>query len=223
MNILEELYKYQDCKYAEFIARLTPTVDPASIIGVRVPQLRKLAKEFSKEAEVAAFLEALPHKYYEEDLLHALIISLNKDYASTIKELNDFLPFIDNWAVCDILSLASFKKRPATLLEDIKNWICDEGCYTCRFGIRMLMNYYLDDDFKKEYHDLVAKVKSEEYYVQMMIAWYFATALAKQWDATLPYLDRGILDPWVRNKTIQKACESFRISLNNKEFLRALK
>lgn len=223
MNVLEELFCLRDAQYAAFTARLTPTVAAENIIGVRVPQLRKMAKAFAKKEGAETFLKALPHKYYEENLLHALLINLQKDYDSSLAQLAAFLPYVDNWAVCDTLSPLSFKKRPALLLADIEKWIGSKECYTCRFGIRMLMNYYLDSAFELSYHDLVAGVKSEEYYVRMMVAWYFATALAKQWDLTLPYLTKGILDPWVRRKTIQKACESFRLSAEQKRLLRELK
>jgi 3-methyladenine DNA glycosylase AlkD len=194
-----------------------------SFIGIRVPMLRKFAKEFTKEAECEEFLHQLPHEYYDENMLHGLLISEVKDYEECIQLTDCFLPFVDNWAVCDIMSPKVFAKYKKELLAKIKTWSKSSHVYTCRFGIGMLMSHYLDKGFKAEYLEIPASVRSEEYYVKMMIAWFFATALAKQWDATIPYIEQRRLAPWTHNKTIQKAIESYRITLEQKEYLRTLK
>ena len=223
MNITEQLFSMQDEKYKLFNCKLIPTVDPDTMIGVRVPMLRKLAKELNGTTEAQAFLSELPHKYYEENNLHAFLIALTKDYDNCIAELEQFLPYIDNWATCDGLSPKVFKKHLPELLEHIKVWIASEHTYTVRFAIGMLMQFYLDDAFDKQYTDLVAAVQSEEYYVNMMRAWYFATALAKQYDTAVMYLENQRLDVWTHNKTIQKAIESYRITDEQKQYLRSLK
>ncbi len=210
-------------KYAEFQAKLTPSVDAGKVIGVRMPAVRKLAKEFFKEEEHYAFMKALPHEYYDENLIHAQLIAQIKDYEECVKELEKFLPFVDNWAVCDTMSPKVFKKHRPQLIEKIREWSSSEDTYTCRFGIGMLMAHFLDDDFLEEYLEIPASVHSEEYYVNMMLAWYFATALAKQWDAAVIYLTEERLDRWVHNKTIQKAVESYRITDEQKTFLRTLR
>jgi len=223
MNITERLLSMQDEAYKQFHCKLMPTVNPDTVIGVRVPMLRKLAKELYGTAEAEAFLSELPHKYYDENNLHAFLIAQIKDYNSCIAEVERFLPYINNWATCDGLSPKIFKKHLPELLEHIKVWLASDETYTVRFAIGMLMQFYLDDAFDLQYSDMVAAVKSEEYYVNMMIAWYFATALSKQYAAVLPYLENHKLDIWTHNKTIQKAIESYRITDDQKKYLRGLK
>lgn len=222
-EITAKLFELQDLEYREFHSNLVPTKDPDAIIGVRVPHLRKLAKELIKEMDVTPFLKELPHQYNEENVLHAFIIEAIKDYDECLLELNQFLPYVDNWAVCDSLKPKVFKKHLDELVDEIQGWIESTQTYTIRFGIEMLMNFYLDEKFSAKYLDMVAGVKSEEYYVNMMIAWYFATALAKQYDATIKIIEAGVLDKWTHNKTIQKAIESYRITPEQKEYLRGLK
>lgn len=223
MDIQNRLFELQDKKYANFQSKLTPNIPEERFIGVRVPEARKLAKKYFKEAESKIFLESLPHEYYDENILHALLISEIKDYNECIKALEAFLPHVDNWAVCDIISPKVFKKHKFELLEKIRVWSFSNHSYTCRFGLEMLMTHFLDDSFKPEYLEIPATVKSEEYYVNMMIAWFFATTLAKQWDDSIVYLENNKLDKWSHNKTIQKACESYRINDEQKIYLRKLK
>jgi len=221
--IQEKLFALQDKEYAKFQANLTPGIPLDSFIGVRVPRVRELAKEIKKEEYVKEFLNTLPHKYYDENMLHAVLISEMKDYIEIIEYLDKFLPYVDNWAVCDIMSPKTLSKYKGLLINKIQEWIDCDKVYTIRFGIEMLMSFYLDDDFDPSYLEMVSKVKSNEYYVNMMIAWFFATSLAKQWDATIPYIEKGILDRWTNNKTIQKARESYRITNEQKEYLNTLK
>ena len=223
MDILERLKTLSDPAYGDFQAKLTPGIPREKFIGVRVPALRKLAKEVVKAPECAAFLKALPHAYYDEDMLHGLVISEMKDFAACLSETERFLPFVDNWAVCDIMSPKVFQKHKAEMLPILKKWSKSKHTYTCRFGLEILMSHYLDEEFKPEYLKIPAAVKSDEYYVNMMIAWFFATALAKQWEATIPYLESETLDRWTHNKTIQKAIESYRITDAQKDYLRSLK
>lgn len=223
MDIRERLFALQDIQYAQFQSKLTPGIPEDRFIGVRVPDARKLAKEVLRERSCGAFLADLPHAYYDENMLHGLILSEVKDYETCLRGVEAFLPYVDNWAVCDIMSPKVFKKRKADLLPEIRRWTASPHTYTCRFGMEMLMTHYLDGDFRPEYLDIPAAVRSEEYYVNMMIAWFFATALAKQWDAALPYLTAWHLSPWVHNKTIQKACESCRITDEQKAYLKTLK
>lgn len=223
MTILDHLYALQDKEYAAFQAKLTPGIDPELFIGVRVPAARKLAKELKNDPDLPAFLKMLPHRYYDENILHVLLLSEMKDYEECMSGVEAFLPYIDNWAVCDILSPKVFKKHKEELLGKITIWSASEHTYTCRFGMEMLMTHYLDADFKPEYLEIPASVHREEYYVKMMQAWFFATALAKQWDAVIPYIQEGRLDTWVHNKTIQKARESYRITPEQKEYLKSLK
>ena len=223
MKIREKLCECRDPENAAFQAKLTPGIPPETFLGVRVPKLRMIEKQFRNTEESKEFLNTLPHKYYDENILHSVFISNLKDYDQVLDALEVFLPYVDNWAVCDTLRPIVFKKQKVNLLDKIKEWIASEKTYTCRFGIDMLMTFYLDDDFQEEYLALVADVHSEEYYVKMMIAWFFATALAKQWDSTIPYIDNRMLDKWVHNKTIQKACESYRITDEQKTYLRTLK
>lgn len=223
MNLTEELFALQDVPYGDFQAKLTPGIPRESFIGVRVPELRKLAKRCAKTPEAAAFLNDLPHEYYDENMLHGLLISQIQDYDACIAAVDQFLPYVDNWAVCDTMSPKVFKKHKAALLDKVRQWSASERTYTCRFGIGMLMAHFLDDDFQPEYLEIPASVHSEEYYVRMMCAWFFATALAKQWDAAVKYIEDHRLCPWVHSKTIQKARESFRISPEQKKYLKALK
>lgn len=222
-QVQADLFEMQDLKYKEFHSKLMPTIDPDTIIGVRTPVLRKYAKEFSKTVDAERFIKMLPHKYYEENNLHGFIIEGIKDYGRVIEELNKFLPYVDNWATCDMMRPKAFKKHLPELFGQIKIWMKSDHTYTIRFGIEMLMTFYLDEHFKPEYLDMVAKVRSEEYYVNMMIAWYFATALAKQYDATLPYIENQRLGNWTHNKAIQKAIESYRVSDEQKTYLKTLK
>lgn len=221
--IQQKLFEMKDEKYAAFQAKLTPTVAPELFIGVRVPLLRKFAKQCMRELDYDDFLEELPHKYYDENMLHGLILSELKDYELCVSLVDTFLPYVDNWAVCDIMSPKIFKKHKEELIDQIYEWSLSKHTYTCRFGLEMLMSHFLDEDFEAEYLELPAGVRSEEYYVNMMIAWFMATALAKQWDATIPYIQENRLDPWVHNKTIQKAVESYRITDEQKVYLRTLK
>jgi len=222
-KIQKRLFEMQDLSYRDFHAKLMPTVDKNSIIGVRTPILRKYAKEVFGKEEYKAFLNALPHKYYEENNLHGFLIEQITDYDECIEEIEKFLPCIDNWATCDLLRPKALKKYPDKLLDKIKKWIKTEHIYTIRFGVEMLMCYYLDDNFDKEYPKLVAGIKSDEYYVNMMLAWYFATALAKRYDDILPYIENNTLSKWVHNKTIQKAVDSYRITDSQKMYLKSLK
>lgn len=223
MNVQEKLFELKDNEYALFQARLIPTINRDNIIGVRVPILRKLAKEYIKTGEVTYFLDTLPHKYYDEFMLHGLLLSELKDYQECIDKVDKFLPYVDNWAVCDIMSPKIFKKNKEKLLIKIKEWTKSSKTYTCRFGIEMLMTHFLDKNFKKEYLEIPAQVKSDDYYVKMMIAWFYATALAKHWYEAIIYLEKNSLSTWVHNKTIQKARESLRISKEQKEYLKTLK
>lgn len=223
MEILHRLFEVQDKEYAEFQSKLMPTIPKEKIIGVRVPAVRKLAKQYIKDEESSSFLKNLPHKYYDENMLHGLLISEIKDFELCINEVDRFLPYVDNWAVCDIMSPKIFKKNKEKLIKKINCWTKSSKTYTCRFGIEMLMSHYLDEDFKSEYLEIVANIHSKEYYVQMMIAWFFATALAKQWEATVPYIVNNKLDKWVHNKTIQKARESYRITTKQKDYLKNFK
>ena len=222
-SITESLFELRDEEYAKFQAKLTPSVDPELFIGVRVPDVRKLAKLLKNDPNAEAFMQELPHKYYDENMLHGLLISDIKDYDKAVEETNRFLPYIDNWAVCDIMSPKVFKKHKDKLIDSIRKWVRSKETYTIRFGIEMLMSHYLDEDFNAEYLEIPAKIRSGEYYVNMMTAWFFATALAKQWESVIPYIEKKRLDKWTHNKTIQKAVESYRITDEQKEYLKTLK
>lgn len=222
-ELQKRLFELKDEKYAEFQAKLTPTVLRDKFIGVRVPALRQFAKEFEKDPACCKFLSTLPHDYYDENMLHSILLSKMKDYESCIAAVEAFLPYIDNWAVCDILSPKVFSKYKDKLLTKIIEWIDSDKTYTCRFGVGMLMTHYLDGDFKPEYLELPANITSNQYYVNMMVAWYFATALAKQWDATIQYIEERRLPDWTHKKTIQKACESYRITDQQKTYLKTLR
>lgn len=221
-TIRNELSHMQDRDYKAFHSKLIPTVPGDTIIGVRMPALRAYAKSL-RDADVSAFLSDLPHKYYDENNLHALLIMAMGDFAACLDAVNAFLPYVDNWATCDLLRPACFKKHRAELLEQIKVWLGSEHTYTLRFGMEMLMLHFLEEDFKPEYLEWLAEIRSEGYYVNMMLAWFYATALAKQWDATLPYIEKRRLDTWVHNKTIQKAIESYRVTDEQKTYLRTLR
>ena len=223
MIIIDELFKLQDKEYREFQSKLIPNINKDSIIGVRTPLLRQLSKKIIKENNYSDFLNDLPHKYFDENQIHAFIISEIKDYDECLFEFNKFLPYIDNWATCDQSSPKIFLKNSDKLINEIKRWIKSKDTYTIRFGIGMLMRIYLDDNFKPEYLKMVSNIKSDEYYVNMMIAWFFATALAKQYDSTIEYIKNYKLDKWVHNKIIQKSIESYRISKEKKEYLKKYK
>lgn len=223
MTIQETLFSMQDTEYRDFQAKLIPGYATDTMIGVRTPELRKYAKALLKEGDVSAFLSELPHRYFDENQLHAFLLSEMKDYESVLVELRRFLPYVDNWATCDQLSPKVFKKHPAELIDEIRCWMASEHIYTIRFGIGMLMQHYLNEHFQPEYLAWVAAVQSEEYYVNMMRAWYFATALAKQYEATIPLLEQQQLDTWTHNKTIQKARESYRITDAQKDYLKTLR
>lgn len=220
---LDLINEYKDEEYGDFQAKLTPGIPRDLFIGVRVPNLRKLAKSYMKDSDSQVFLEELPHKYYDENMLHGLLLSEIKDYEECVAKVDEFLPYVDNWAVCDIMSPKVFKKHKSELINTIREWSASSHTYTCRFGMEMLMSHFLDQDFLPEYLEIPASVISDEYYVNMMIAWFFATALAKQWDATIPYIEDMRLGKWVHNKTIQKSIESFRITPEQKDYLRGLK
>ena len=223
MNIQKRLFELSDKKNADFSAKLTPGIDREKFLGVRIPASRKLAKEIIKENEHKDFLNSLPHKYYDENILHSILISEIKDYDECIKYVDEFLPYVDNWAVCDTISPKAFKNKHERLMNDILRWVDSDQTYTIRFGLKILMAHFLDNDFKNEYLKIPAKIKSDEYYINMMIAWFYATALAKQWDSTIVYIENGVLDKWVHNKAIQKARESYRITAEQKEYLKSLK
>ena len=221
--ILESLYQLQDRDYRDFQCRLMPTVDPATVIGVRTPQLRQLSKTLVKRTDVDAFLLDLPHAYFDLNQLHAFVLSEIKDFDRCVAEVDRFLPYVDNWATCDQLSPKAFRAHRDALLPHVLRWIASEQTYTIRFGVGMLLEHYLDGDFDPVFPELVAALRSEEYYVNMMIAWYFATALAKQYAQIVPYIENRRLDAWTHNKAIQKAVESRRITPEQKAYLKTLK
>ncbi len=218
----KDLYLMQDTDYKAFHARLIPNIDPDRIIGIRTPVLRKFATTFS-EKEATEFMRELPHKYYEENNLHAFLIEHISDFDKTIYEIDRFLPYVDNWATCDSMRPAVLATDKERLLAKIREWLKSEHTYTVRYGIEMLMCHYLDDDFEIEYADAVSNINSDEYYINMMIAWYFATALAKKFDAIIPYIEQRRLPRWTHNKAIQKAIESLRITDKQKDCLKQLK
>lgn len=222
-KVKQELFELQDLKYRDFHAKLIPTMEKEKIIGVRTPALRGFAKKFGKTEESKLFIKKLPHQYYEENNLHGLLIEQIKDYDECLVELKRFLPYIDNWATCDLLALRLVKKHLDVFIKEIYKFMESEHTYIIRFGISMLMKYYLEDEFNIEYPDKVADIRSEEYYVNMMRAWYFATALAKQYEQIIPFVEKKRLDVWTHNKTIQKAIESYRITDEQKTYLRTLK
>ena len=222
-EIQERILALQDLEYRDFQSKLIPNIPSERIIGVRTPALRALAKELHGREDVEGFLSALPHHYFEENQLHAFLISLERDYDKTVERLDTFLPYVDNWATCDQTSPKVFRKHRAELLAAIDRWLVSEHPYTVRFGVGMLMQHYLDEDFREEHLARVAALRSGEYYVNMMIAWYFATALTKRYNEALSYIEQRRLDPWTHNKAIQKAVESNRVPDTAKEYLRTLK
>ena len=222
-KLQKQLFELQDLKYRDFHSKLMPETDKETVIGIRTPVLRKFAKEFAGTSEAEAFLRQLPHRYYEENNLHMMLITGIKDYEKCMEEIQRFLPCIDNWATCDAFSPKVFGKYPEKILAYAGKWIKSDKTYTVRYGIGVFMRYFLDDHFDKKFMDEIAAVRSDEYYVNMMIAWYFATALAKQYEAALDVLKKRSLSPWTHNKAIQKARESHRITTEQKEYLNLLK
>ena len=222
-EIREKIYSLRDEGYQKFQAKLIPNIAEDTIIGVRTPDLKKLAGEYSKNEAVSDFLDELPHRYFEENQLHGFIINSVKDHGSCMELLKAFLPYIDNWATCDQLSPKIFKKHRPELLSEVRQWINSDRTYTIRFAIGMLMEHFLNEDFDEEYLKMVSEVRSGDYYVNMMVAWYFATALAKQYDSAVKYIEEHRLDDWTHNKAIQKAVESRRVSDLRKEYLKTLK
>ncbi len=218
--VTEELLKLQDAEYRVFMSKLLLSVEEERILGIRTPDLKKMAVELSKHKRDAAFIRILPHEYFEENQLHAFILSGYRDFNTCISEVTRFLPYIDNWASCDQLSPKVFRKHHQELIPYIRQWLSSDRTYTIRFAIKMLMDHFLEDDYDAKYPELVAAARSEEYYINMMRAWYFATGLAKQTDSILPYIEEGKLDSWTHNKTIQKAVESYRIPEEMKERLK---
>ena len=226
-EIQKELFEKQDLKYKAFQSKLIPTVDATKVIGVRTPDLRAIAKKFASHPEIEKFLSTLPHEYYDENQVHAFVLSLIKDYDECVSHIDKFLPFVDNWATCDQMRPKVFAKKQyrKPLLNDVERWINapTTNVYTVRFGIETLMSFFLDDDFNPKFLKWVSKIRSEEYYLNMMVAWFFATALAKQYETTIPFIEKHRLDIWTHNKTIQKAIESYRITEDQKSNLRTLK
>ena len=222
-DLYRKLYDLQDLKYRDMQIKIIPTVEPESVIGVRTPELKSIAKDILKDGNYKGFLEELPHRYFEENQLHAFIISGIKDLNECMEDLETFLPYVDNWATCDQMSPKIFKKHKDVLFSHIKEWVNSEKTYAVRFGVGMLMDHFLDEDFDPIYPEMVAKIRSEEYYVNMMIAWYFATALAKQYESILPFIEEKRLDDWTHNKAIQKSLESRRITEEQKLYLKSLK
>lgn len=222
-KLQKQLFELQDLKYRDFHSKLMPETDKETVIGIRTPVLRKFAKEFAGTSEAEAFLRQLPHRYYEENNLHMMLITGIKDYEKCMEEIQRFLPCIDNWATCDYPAPKCFARHKDQVLEEAKRWISSGETYVIRYGIGMLMRLFLDEDFSSEYLEMAAAVQSQEYYVNMMIAWYFATALAKLWDATVPYIEQHKLSDWVHRKTVQKAVESYRITPEQKEYLKGFR
>ncbi len=223
MEIQKKLIELKDDTYREFQCKLVPNISKETILGVRTPALRAFAKELKGTKEAEEFLKELPHKYYEENLLHFFLISAIKDFDACVKEVERFLPYVDCWPVCDQASPKVFAKNHEKLLPLIQTWIASDHVYTKRFGIRMLMNEFLGEDFKSKYLEWVSKVEGEDYYIKMMVAWYFATALAKQYDESVVYIEERRLEPWTHKKAIQKAVESFRVSEEHKQYLKTLR
>ena len=222
-ELQKRLYESQDIEYRDFTIKLNPTVDPDTVIGVRLPELRSIAKGLGKSGKAREFMSELPHRYLEENHIHSFAVGNIKDFDEAIREAERFLPYIDNWAVCDSMRIKALGKNPEKLNPYIAQWLKSGQTYTVRFAILNLMNLFLDDGFDEKYPAMVASVKSEEYYVNMMIAWYFATALAKQYDSAIKYIEGKKLSKWTHNKTIRKAIESFRVTAEHKEYLRKLR
>lgn len=222
-KVATDLFKLKDDTYAKFTAKLIPNIDSSSIIGVRTPELRKYAKEFIKDECFNDFMNELPHKYHEENMLHGFIIGMNKDLDETLNYLNKFLPYINNWAVCDTISPKIFKKDLKKVYKNIKLWVKSDDIYTVRFGIVTLLQFYLDDEFDEEYNKIISNIKSDEYYINIAASWYFSFALIKQYDKTIKLFESKTLNKWVHNKSIQKAIESYRINDEKKQYLKTLK
>ena len=221
--IQEKLFKYQDLGYREFNSKLIPNIDKETMIGVRIPDIRKIEKSLSTE-EKEEFLLKLPHKYFEENMLHGIIISNMKDYNKVITNLEKFLPYVDNWAVCDSISPKILKKNREKVITNVLSWIKSNHTYVCRFGIGMIMQLYLEDEyFKRTYLDIIAEIKTEDYYINMMRAWTFQVALVKQWKEAIVYIEKGLLDEFTHNKTISKSCDSYKIEKEKKEYLKTLR
>lgn len=224
LNELEQiLFQYQDIKYADFTAKLIPNLPREKFIGIRSPEYKKILKQIKGDPVIPEFLSALPHKWHEENCLHAALINKIKDYDECVDALEQFMPYIDNWAVNDSINPACLKKHKEELIGKVQSWISSEATYTRRCGMKILMANYLDEDFKPEYLDLPADLRSDEYYVNIMTAWLFSEALVKQWDAAVVYIETHRLDAWTNNKAIQKACESYRINDERKAYLKTLK
>lgn len=222
-EIQNKLFSLKDEKYAEFQAKLTPSVERESFIGVRNPIVRAYTKEIKNTHLAQEFLNSLPHKYYEENMLHTMLLNEEKDFVQCIERVERFLPYINNWAVCDCLSPKAFKRNKTPLEQKAYEWCQSEHTYTCRFGIKTFMSHFLDNDFKPEQMNFISKIESDEYYVNMMISWYFATALAKQWDEAIKYFEKPCMSKFCHNKSLQKAIESYRITPEQKEYIRTLK
>lgn len=223
MYFTDRLLELAEPEYAAFQRRTVNNIPPETILGIRIPILKKLAKELYKDPAKKVFFDELPHKYYEENQLHIMLICLEKDFDECVKGLDDFLPYADNWAITDQSSPKCFKKKHKELIPIAQRWVESEHVYTARYGINVYMREFLDDDFDVRYTELISKKRGEDYYLKMMIAWYFATAIAKQYDAVIPFIENKTLDKWTHNKAIQKSIESFRVSDEHKEYLRTLK
>ena len=223
MNIHEILLELKNEEYRQFTAKLVPNIPAETIIGLKTPEMRAIAKNIFMDTDRDIFLNALPHEYYEENLIHFFVISMIKDFEECIQRVEAFLPYVDCWAVSDQATPKAFRKNHEKLLPYIRKWIYSDHVYTARFGIRMLMNEFLGEDFREEYLELVATKKGDDYYLKMMVAWYFATALAKRYDETLPYIEKHVLDEWTHRKAIQKAVESYRVTDEHKEYLKSLR
>lgn len=223
MTLYDRLMKVKDDAYRDFQVKLVPNIPPKTVLGVRTPEMRAIAKEVFESKDREAFLNTLPHPYYEENLIHFFVLAMIKDFDTCVQEVETFLPYVDCWPVSDQATPKAFRKNHQKLLPYIEKWIASDHVYTARFGLRMLMNEFLDADFKEEYLALAASKKGEDYYLKMMVAWYFATALAKRYDETIPYFENRQLDEWVHRKAIQKAIESYRVTDAHKEYLKALR
>ena len=223
MTVHERLAACGDEKYRDFQSKLVPNIPKETILGVKTPDMRRIAKELKGTAEAEAFLKELPHRYYEENLVHFFLIAMIRDFDECVKAVETFLPYVDCWPVSDQATPKVFTKNHGKLLPLIRKWMASDHVYTARFGLRMLMNEFLGDGFKPEYLEWAASVKGNDYYIKMMVAWYFATALAKQYDASVVYIEERRLEPWTHKKTIQKAVESFRVSEEHKEYLKTFR
>ena len=223
MTLYERLIKVKDDSYQAFQAKLVPNISPDTILGVRTPDMRKIAKEVFLSGDRDAFLKELPHAYYEENLIHFFVLAMIRDFDECVQAVEQFLPYVDCWPVSDQATPVAFRKNHQKILPYIKKWIASDHVYTARFGIRMIMNEFLGDDFRKEYLDIVTAKTGEDYYLKMMLAWFFATALAKRYDETIPFFEERKLDEWVHKKAVQKALESYRVSDEHKEYLRRLR